>query len=208
MKFPSHSSKESCAAFSKTFHLMITLHNFPMRCDHSRIVWAPECRSKFPNNAAFFYWFLRQSPVQMQEAQCEKSCSEDSGGARPPLSDVLHNSQTDYSFNETVVWRNLFPRPSQWTILCFQILSFENFRAPLLMIRLFLAWKQCTVLYRSAAILKKKKCVSVAYVVLILVISVIYSQSVASTFNPVSLFFVKQSWKKKKVAWITDILLL
>lgn len=34
-----------------------------------------------------------------------------------------------------------------------------------------------------------KKCVSVAYVVLILVISGIYSLSVASIFNPVSFFF-------------------
>lgn len=51
----------------------------------------------------------------------EKSCSEDSGGAGP-FSDVLHNNQTDYSLNETLVWRNYFPRPFQLVAVCVQIL--------------------------------------------------------------------------------------
>lgn len=135
--------------------LMITLHNFPMRCDHSCIVGAPECRLKSPTMQRYFTgsqvqaWCLRRSvknPVlRIQEVQAS-------------FSDVLHKNQTDYSLN-------YFPRPSQLVAVCFQILSFENFRAPLLMIWLFLAWKQCIVLL-SCNFKWKKKCVSVAYVVL------------------------------------------
>lgn len=39
-----------------------------------------------------------------------------------PFSDVLHNNQTDYSLNETLVWRNYFPRPFQLVAVCVEIL--------------------------------------------------------------------------------------
>lgn len=85
--------------------LTITLHNFPMRCEHS-------CRLKSPTTQRYFTgsrgrvqaWCMRHSVknavLRIQAVQA-------------PFSDVLHNKQTNYSLNETVVWRNYFPRPSQ-----------------------------------------------------------------------------------------------